>query len=100
MQSKKMFNELVFYMEACESGSMFPDLSTDGKILAVTAANAKESSWGYYCPPNDAANGQHMNACLGDLFSISWMEDSDLGQHSTESLKTQIQRVTKRTNKS
>ena len=41
MQSKEMFKQLVFYMEACESGSMFPDLEDDGKILAVTASNAK-----------------------------------------------------------
>ncbi|CAE7241244.1 Lgmn, partial [Symbiodinium sp. CCMP2592] len=40
MQSKHMFKEMVFYMEACESGSMFPDLEKDSKILAVTASNA------------------------------------------------------------
>jgi legumain len=101
MQQKKLFGELVFYMEACESGSMFPDLTSDGKIFAVTAANAKESSWGYYCPPtNDTASGKHLKTCLGDLFSIAWMEDADLGQMSTESLKTQVQRVTARTAKS
>merc|ERR1712151_183526 len=49
MQKKDMFKELVFYMEACESGSMFPDLTQNGKVLAVTAANGKESSWGTYC---------------------------------------------------
>ena len=30
MQSKQMFKQMVFYMEACESGSMFPDLKADG----------------------------------------------------------------------
>merc|ERR1711957_69356 len=49
MESKHMSKELVFYMEACESGSMFPDLTKDGKIFAVTASNAQESSWGTYC---------------------------------------------------
>lgn len=100
MKTKQMFNELVFYMEACESGSMFPDLTADGKILAVTAANADESSWGYYCSPNDDVNGQHLGTCLGDLFSIAWMEDSDLGQGATESFATQIKRVTARTTQS
>lgn len=101
MQQKHMFNELVFYMEACESGSMFPNLTPDGKIFAVTAANAKESSWGYYCAPkNDTANGKHLKTCLGDLFSIAWMEDADLGQLSSESFRTQVQRVTARTIKS
>lgn len=101
MQRKRMFNELVFYMEACESGSMFPDLAADGKIFAVTAANAHESSWGYYCmPKNDTVNGKHLGTCLGDLFSISWMEDSDLGMLGTETFATQAQRVVARTTKS
>jgi legumain len=100
MQKKDMFKELVFYMEACESGSMFPDLTQNGKILAVTASNAKESSWGYYCPSNDTVKGKHLGTCLGDLFSISWMEDSDLGHMSMESISEQVKRVTHRTNKS
>jgi len=101
MHQKKLFKEVVFYMEACESGSMFPHLSTDGKILAVTAANANESSWGYYCPPqNDTVHGKRVGSCLGDLFSIAWMEDSDLGQYRKESISTQVERVTERTTKS
>eukprot|EP00932_Pfiesteria_piscicida_P001750 SRR837773.1170.p2 GENE.SRR837773.1170~~SRR837773.1170.p2 ORF type:complete len:453 (-),score=215.82 SRR837773.1170:70-1428(-) len=100
MESKKMFKELVFYMEACESGSMFPDLTADGKIFAVTAANADESSWGFYCSPNDVVKGKHMGSCLGDLFSIAWMEDSDLGKFGAETIKQQVELVTKRTNKS
>jgi len=80
---------------------MFPDLTHKGKIFAVTASNAKESSWGYYCSPsNDTVKGKHMGTCLGDLFSISWMEDSDLGQMSMESIAEQVKRVTKRTFKS
>merc|ERR1712070_487290 len=70
-----------------------------GKIFAVTAANAKESSWGYYCTPNDKVKGKHVGSCLGDLFSIAWMEDSDLG-NLHESIETQVTRVTARTNKS
>jgi len=101
MQEREMFSELVFYMEACESGSMFPDLTPDGKIFAVTAANAKESSWGYYCAPgNDKVKGKSMDTCLGDLFSIAWMEDSDRGQLASESIKEQVAKVTARTNKS
>eukprot|EP00419_Tripos_fusus_P065470 CAMPEP_0172930270 /NCGR_PEP_ID=MMETSP1075-20121228/218903_1 /TAXON_ID=2916 /ORGANISM="Ceratium fusus, Strain PA161109" /LENGTH=482 /DNA_ID=CAMNT_0013791579 /DNA_START=126 /DNA_END=1571 /DNA_ORIENTATION=- len=100
MQKKNMFKELLFYMEACESGSMFPDVTANGKIFAVTASNAKESSWGYYCPKNDTVNGKHMGTCLGDLFSISWMEDSDLAKMSMESIAEQVKRVTKRTFKS
>jgi legumain len=100
MQSKKMFKEAVFYMEACESGSMFPDLTKDGKVLAITAANGHESSWGTYCGSQAKVNGKSLETCLGDLFSVSWMEDSDRGALSSETLSTQIQRVTTRTNKS
>ncbi|CAE8609343.1 unnamed protein product, partial [Polarella glacialis] len=101
MQSKSMFSELLFYMEACESGSMFPDLSDDDKIFALTAANSRESSWGEYCmPDNDTVNGKHLNTCLGDTFSIAWMEDSDLGKLGSETIREQVKRVKKRTDKS
>ena len=29
MESNKMYDEMVFYVEACESGSMFPKLRED-----------------------------------------------------------------------
>ena len=42
MHSNKMYSRLVFYMEACESGSMFEKLlPTDLNIYATTAANGK-----------------------------------------------------------
>jgi len=43
----------------------------------VTAANPSESSWGTYCPPDDVVMGVEINSCLGDLFSVNWMEDTD-----------------------
>lgn len=100
MQSKKMFKQLLFYMEACESGSMFPDLTPDGKILAVTAANAQESSFGAYCGQGDKVKGKQIPACLGDLFSVNWMQDSDHAQVSSETISTQLGRVKNLTNKS
>jgi len=45
------FADLVFYVEACESGSMFEGLLNDKlNIYVTTASNAFESSWGTYCP--------------------------------------------------
>lgn len=79
---------------------MFPSLTSDGKIFAVTASNKKESSWGWYCPPNDKVNGKKMDSCLGDLFSIAWMEDADKGQFSSETITQQVSAVTARTYKS
>lgn len=72
-----MYKELVYYMEACESGSMFTSLEKNTKIYAVSASSPDESSWGTYCPPDDVVNGVEIGSCLGDTFSINWMEDSD-----------------------
>mmetsp|Transcript_55349 Transcript_55349/g.123702 ORF Transcript_55349/g.123702 Transcript_55349/m.123702 type:complete len:449 (-) Transcript_55349:96-1442(-) len=100
MESKKMFKQMVFYMEACESGSMFPQLSKDSKILAVTASNGEESSWGTYCGDAAVVKGKNVGSCLGDLFSVNWMEDDDLGKFASETFSSQISKVTKLTNKS
>lgn len=94
MHTNSMYNELVFYLEACESGSMFENiLADDINVYAITAANADESSWGTYCYPDDEVNGQHINSCLGDLFSVNWMEDADAKDASTETLDVQYNTV-------
>merc|ERR1712086_249671 len=72
-----LFKQMVFYLEACESGSMFETLPTDLPIYALTAANAKESSWGTYCSPQDVVDGKSMGTCLGDLFSVNWLQDTE-----------------------
>merc|ERR1712232_1372252 len=77
MHSARMFKRLVFYLEACESGSMFEGLDVPG-VYGLTAANAQESSWGTYCASDAMVNGKNIGSCLGDLFSVKWMEDLDL----------------------
>jgi legumain len=78
MHTKKMYNKLVFYLEACESGSMFENiLPTNLNVYTTTASNAEESSWGCYCPPDDVVNGVEFGSCLGDLYSVNWMENTD-----------------------
>jgi legumain len=62
---------LVLYIEACESGSMFEKLlRNDINVYATTASNSKESSYATYYD-------DQLGAYLGDLYSVSWMEDSD-----------------------
>lgn len=101
MHRANKYKELVFYMEACESGSMFSTRFLKKiNAFATTAANGLEPSWGTYCPPADVVNGKELGTCLGDLYSVNWMEDSDLTDLSTESLMEQFQRVKKATNKS
>jgi legumain len=90
MYAQKMYSHLVFYMEACESGSMFEGLlSSNIGVYVTTASNAVESSWGTYCPPDDMVNGKAINSCLGDLYSINWMENSD-SAGPTETLQQQF----------
>ena len=87
MHENKMYKEMVMYIEACESGSMFQNiLEKDINVYALSAANAKESSWAAYCAPDDKVDGKNLRTCLGDLFSINWMEDSDQADVSTETL--------------
>jgi legumain len=93
MYASKMYSHLVFYMEACESGSMFEGLlSSNIGVYVTTASNAVESSWGTYCPPDDMVNGKAINSCLGDLYSISWMENAD-SVGPTETLQAQYVEV-------
>ena len=89
-------------LKACESGSMWTKLpKTLTNVYATTAANGKESSWGTYCAPHDLVDGKNMNTCLGDLYSVNWMENDDsLKDLSSETLTKQYQVVKKLTNKS
>jgi len=97
MHEKKQYKRLVFYLEACESGSMFEDvLPNDWEIYATTAANAVESSWATYCSPNDVINGKHVGACLGDEYSCNFMEDTD-GAEDGKHLQKQFEDVRDRT---
>ena len=83
-----MFDQMVFYIEACEAGSMFDGLLDPKiKIYGLTASNPSESSWGTYCYPDDQINGTHTGTCLGDLFSVNWMEDADKQNPHKESLE-------------
>lgn len=100
MQENNMYKEIVFYMEACESGSMFAKLEADQNILAVTATNATTPSYATYCGKDAVVQGFNMKTCLGDLFSVNWMQDTASHTISTETLTTQIQTVIKETTKS
>ena len=63
-------------MEACESGSIFQGLLSESlNIYATTASNARESSWGTYCPGMAPAPPEEFNTCLGDLYSVAFLEN-------------------------
>jgi legumain len=99
MKRKEMYNKLTFYMEACNSGSMFDGLLTDDmNVYVTTAANPNEPSWGTFCAPYDKVDGKELNSCLGDLYSVNWMNDSDTTAgmaHTLEQQFTKVQNETK-----
>ncbi|DBA04769.1 TPA: hypothetical protein N0F65_004406 [Lagenidium giganteum] len=101
MHADKKYKELVFYVEACESGSMFSNSWLRPlDAFVTTAANGHESSWGTYCPPHDYVNGTELDTCLGDLYSVNWMQDSDLTDLSAETVQQQYDRVKQETTRS
>lgn len=97
LQSKGGYKELLFYLEACEAGSIFANLLKAPNAKAVTAANPSESSWGWYCAGSgtggDMVDGKSINSCLGDEFSVRWMEDTDSASVNSETVGQQFSKV-------
>ncbi|KAF4788653.1 Legumain [Turdus rufiventris] len=93
MYHHKKYQKMVFYIEACESGSMMNHLADNINVYATTAANPKESSYACYYD-------EERQTYLGDWYSVNWMEDSDMEDLRKETLHKQFQLVKKRTNTS
>lgn len=98
MHEAKRYKEMVIYIEACESGSIFEGLLPEGlNIYATTASNAEESSWGTYCPGMFPAPPEEFDTCLGDLYSVAWMEDAEIENLKKETVRDQYLIVKSRT---
>ncbi len=100
LQSKGGYKELLFYLEACESGSIFQNLLKAPNAKAVTAANAKESSYGWYCGSQAKVDGKSIGSCLGDEFSVKWMEDTDSASIAKETVGQQFSKLVSAVTKS
>lgn len=97
MYEKKNYNQVVFYVEACYSGSMFLRLPTDWNIYVTTASNPYQSSYASFCGPSAKVQGQLMNTCLGDEYSTAWMTDTISNKdNSAYTLFKQYQNLRKR----
>ena len=84
MYNKKMYRRIVFYLEACESGSMFNGYLDDKmNIYAMTASTPFESSYACYYDNT-------RNAFLGDVYSVNWIENSDMFHVLSESIHDQF----------
>uniref|UniRef100_A0A0A9W6A0 legumain n=1 Tax=Lygus hesperus TaxID=30085 RepID=A0A0A9W6A0_LYGHE len=67
------YNKVIMYIEACFSGSMFEGILEEyTRVFVMTAAARDESSYLAYCNLP-----QYHNICLGDAFSVSWLERMD-----------------------
>jgi len=80
LHSKGGYKELLFYLEACESGSIFNKLLTAPNVKAVTAASPKESSWGWYCPGDtktggDMVDGKDVGAAVKKAVNKSHVQE-------------------------
>lgn len=73
MHDEKRFGRFLVYIEACNSGSMLEGIPTDINVYGVTAVGADRPSLGTYCGNEATINNQKMNTCLGDLFSVHFM---------------------------
>jgi legumain len=95
MHEKEQYKNLVFYLEACESGSMFEGLLPENiNIYATTAAEPDQNSFAQYCPPDGAkVNKKNIGTCLGDEYSTSWLEDSESKNSLSETLQKQYEVV-------
>uniref|UniRef100_A0A1B6IKU8 legumain n=1 Tax=Homalodisca liturata TaxID=320908 RepID=A0A1B6IKU8_9HEMI len=94
MADKSRFAKMFFYVEACESGSIFDNLLPDNlNIFVMTAADPHESS--YACFYDET-----LQTYLGDVFSVKWMQDSETEDLRQESVNHQFQKVRTETNTS
>ncbi|XP_053290148.1 legumain [Pleuronectes platessa] len=93
MHENKKYKKLVFYIEACESGSMMKSLPNNIDVYATTASNSHESSYACYYD-------EKRETYLGDWYSVNWMEDSDVEDLAKETLTKQFKIVRSHTNTS
>uniref|UniRef100_T1L4T4 legumain n=1 Tax=Tetranychus urticae TaxID=32264 RepID=T1L4T4_TETUR len=91
MHQNNMYGKLTFYLEACESGSMFENiLSRNINIYAITSANPGEPGYATYC------DVPGFPFCLSDEFSAAWMPDTEHHDITKETLETQYEHVVKK----
>ena len=80
LYDNKRYDKLAFFLETCQSGSMFETLPTDMNIYAFTSANTTSVAWCDYCPPNDGVNGKYIGSCMSmhydNAFQALWEAES------------------------
>merc|ERR1712003_430053 len=95
MYTEKRYKQMLWYVEACYSGSMFNKLSPNMNITAHTASNTDESS--YAC-----VKDEELDVYLGDCWSLNWMNNTEqiFPNLETETVEQQYEIVKKMTTQS
>jgi len=95
MKQRGKFKNLVFYLESCQAGSMFENLlNHQMDVYAMTAASPDEPSYAYYWD-------EKRKTWLADLFSVSWIVDSEANMTAPfETIKHQFETTKSRTTES
>eukprot|EP00210_Caulerpa_lentillifera_P002419 g2318.t2 len=105
MKMNSMFSELLIYLESCYAGSMFTgmDIDKDDKVLAIAASAPDESSYATYCPytsttkHKSSISPEKIGTCMGDLFTVAWIEDTHTHNRYHTSVLDHLIRVATRT---
>ena len=75
MYANKQYKQLIFYFEACFSGSMFRDIPEGMNVYAMTGADSEHEAMECNCPPHDIVDGKPMGTCLSAFFDHHWMTE-------------------------
>ncbi|CAG2167520.1 unnamed protein product, partial [Oppiella nova] len=95
MHQNKRFEKLVFYLETCESGSMFDKmLPKNIGVYAMASSKPNQDSWQAFC------DFEKYKACLGGLFSYYWFKNSETADLRVETMQEQFEFVFNSANKS
>ncbi|XP_069947483.1 legumain [Cherax quadricarinatus] len=87
MHRAHTYSQMVIYVESCESGSLFQKLLPDDiEVYALSASGPNEPSYACY---EDSTR----HTFLGDVFSVKWMEDTDVENLNKETLMAQFNLV-------
>ena len=70
---QQLYGKWVWFMEACYSGSMFPNLPDNVNIYVMTAADDQHSAYMSNCPPHDDIAGVHLRACISSIWDEAYM---------------------------
>ncbi|GFR59458.1 legumain [Elysia marginata] len=93
MHSNKKFANLIFYLESCESGSMFKNLPKN--VYALTAAGKDTDAYMNYC-----FDPKIKGICIGGQFSTAWIENSGRVDLNTFTFRQQATAIEKHVNRS